>query len=134
MCTLPLRQPVPAPTITGNMYLGTVPGDPGIYILPNRSREHAIPLHGVESLALGPPPPKNQHQHIPGDKRSQVPDRGKKAHQRALAHITVGGGRGWESARPRTPHTMATGAPPGRSRAAPKARKASSQERALWGW
>ena len=64
-CTSPLRPPLPAPTITGNMYLGTVPGDPGIYILPNRSREHAIPLHGVESLALGPPPPKHQHQHIP---------------------------------------------------------------------
>ena len=79
-CTSPLRQPLPAPTITGNMYLGTVPGDPGIYILPNRSREHAIPLHGVESLALGPPPPKHQHQHIPGDKRTQAPDGGKKAH------------------------------------------------------
>ena len=88
-CTSPLRQPLPAPTITGNMYLGTVPGDPGIYILPNRSREHATPLHGVESLALGLPPPKHQHQHIPGDKRSQAPDGGKKAHQRALAHITV---------------------------------------------
>ena len=88
-CTSPLRQPLPAPTITGNMYLGTVPGDPGIYILPNRSREHAIPLHGVESLTLEPPPPKHQQQHIPGDKRTQAPDGGKKAHERALAHITV---------------------------------------------
>ena len=88
-CTSPLRQPLPAPTITGNMYLGTVPGDSGIYILPNRSREHAIPFHGVESLALGPPPPKNQQQHIPGDKRTQAPDGGKKGHQRALAHIIV---------------------------------------------
>ena len=44
------------------------------------------------------------------------------------------GSRGWESARPRTPHTQAGGAPPGRPRAAPTARKASSQERALWGW
>ena len=88
-CTSRLRPPLPAPTITGNMYLGTVPGDPGIYILPNRSREHAIPLHGVESLALGPPPPKHQQQHIPGDKRTQAPDGGKKAQQRALAHITV---------------------------------------------
>ena len=42
-------------------------------------------------------------------------------------------GRGWESARSRTPHTQARGAPPGRPRAAPTARKASSQERALWG-
>ena len=88
-CTSPLRQPLPAPIITGNMYLGTVPGDQGIYILPNRSREHAIPLRGVESLALGPPPPKHQHQHIPGDKRTQAPDGGKKAHRRALAHIIV---------------------------------------------
>ena len=43
------------------------------------------------------------------------------------------GGRGWESARPRTPHTQARGAPPGRPRAALTARKASSQERVLWG-
>ena len=77
-CTSPLRQPLPASDIMGNMYQGTVPGDPGIYILPNRSRKHAIPLHGVESLALGPPPLKNQHQHIPGDKRTQAPDGGKK--------------------------------------------------------
>ena len=43
-------------------------------------------------------------------------------------------GRGWESARPRTPHTQARGAPPGHPHTAPTARKASSQERALWGW
>ena len=71
------------------MYLNTVPGDPSIYILPNRSREHAIPLHGVESLGLGPPPAKHQQQHIRGNKRTQAPDGGKKAHQHALAHITV---------------------------------------------
>ena len=71
------------------MYLGTVPGDPGIYILPYRSREHAIPLHGVESLALGLPRPKHQHQHIPEDIRSQAPEGGKEAHQRALPHISV---------------------------------------------
>ena len=47
-CTSPLRQPLPAHTITGSIYLGTVPGDPGIYILPNRSKEHAIPPNGVE--------------------------------------------------------------------------------------
>ena len=44
------------------------------------------------------------------------------------------GSWGWESARPRMPHTQAGGAFPGRPRAAPTARKASSQERALWGW
>ena len=42
-------------------------------------------------------------------------------------------GRGWESVRPRTPHTQAGGAPPGHPHAAPTARKASSQERTLWG-
>ena len=44
------------------------------------------------------------------------------------------GGRGWESARPRTPHTQGRGAPSGRPRAVPTARTASLQERALWGW
>ena len=33
--------------------------------------------------------------------------------------------RGWESARPRTPHTQARGAPPGHSHAAPTARKSA---------
>ena len=42
-------------------------------------------------------------------------------------------GREWESARPRRPHTHARSAPPGRPRAASTARKARSQERALWG-
>ena len=41
------------------------------------------------------------------------------------------GSRGWEGARPRTPHTQARGAPPGHPHAAPTARKASSQERAV---
>ena len=41
-------------------------------------------------------------------------------------------GRGWESARPRTPHSQARGARPGHPHAAPEARKASSQEHALW--
>ena len=35
-------------------------------------------------------------------------------------------GRGWESARPRTPHTQARGAPPGHLDAAPTVHKASS--------
>ena len=43
-------------------------------------------------------------------------------------------GRGSESARRRTPETQARGAPPRRPHAAPTVRKASSQERALWGW
>ena len=44
------------------------------------------------------------------------------------------GSRGWESNRPRTPYTQAGGALPGRNRAAATSRKASVQERALWGW
>ena len=36
-------------------------------------------------------------------------------------------GRGWESARPQTPHTQSRGALPGHPHAAPKARKASSR-------
>ena len=44
------------------------------------------------------------------------------------------GSRGWETARRRAPHTQARGPPPGHPHAAPTARKASSQERALWGW
>ena len=36
-------------------------------------------------------------------------------------------GRGWESTRPRTPSTQARGAAPGRPRAAPTARQASTQ-------
>ena len=43
-------------------------------------------------------------------------------------------GRGSERARPRTPYTQAGGAPPRHPHAASTARKASSQERALWGW
>ena len=43
-------------------------------------------------------------------------------------------GRGWESAQPQTPHTQARSALPGRPLAAATVRKASSQERVLWGW
>ena len=43
-------------------------------------------------------------------------------------------GRGWESARPRAPHTQARNAHPGRPHAALRACKTSSQERALWHW
>ena len=35
------------------------------------------------------------------------------------------GSRGWECARPRTPHTQAKGAPPGHPHAAPTARKSA---------
>ena len=45
------------------------------------------------------------------------------------------GGLAWQSGQPRTPHTQARAPPPpGRPRAAPKARKASLQESAQWSW
>ena len=43
-------------------------------------------------------------------------------------------GRAWERARSRTLGAQARGTPPGRPCSATKARKASSQERALLGW
>ena len=43
-------------------------------------------------------------------------------------------GRGWESASPRMPHTQARGDPSGNPDVALTPRKASSQERVLWGW
>ena len=49
-------------------------------------------------------------------------------------HAPRTGVRAWVSAQPRTPHTQARDAPTGCPRASPTARKASSQERALWGW
>ena len=42
------------------------------------------------------------------------------------------GGRGWETAHPRMPHKRGRGVRPGSPHAAPTARKAISQERALW--
>ena len=61
---------------------------------------------------------------------------------RTHSHWVVGPGRtpertrgwGWGSARPRTPHTQARGTPPRAPTCRLTARKASSQEHALWGW
>ena len=48
-------------------------------------------------------------------------------------HAPRTGGRAWESAQPRTPQAQIKGPPPrGRPRAAPTARKASTQGRTLW--
>ena len=59
-CALPcagaMQQPLPTPTYRGGIYLGTVPGDPHPYLLPAADRHHAIPLHLVEHLAVGPSP------------------------------------------------------------------------------
>ena len=49
-------------------------------------------------------------------------------------HAPGTGRQASESARPRTPHMQARGAPPGRPRAAPTARTVTWQERALWDW
>ena len=59
-CALPcagaLQQPLPTPTYRGGIYLGTIPADPHPYLLPAADRHHAIPLHLVEHLAVGPSP------------------------------------------------------------------------------
>ena len=52
-------------------------------------------------------------------------------HPQPVGSGPVGGGTAHNTGRP-TPRQEAP--PPGRPRAAPKARKASSKERALWGW
>ena len=59
-CALPcagaLQQPLPTPTYRGGIFLGTIPGGPHPYLLPAADRHHAIPLHPVEHLAVGPSP------------------------------------------------------------------------------
>ena len=72
------------------MQLGTIPGDPGIYILPTRYWEHT-PLHMVESLAICPPPPKHHTHHIPGNKKSHAlaDKENERAYQRAIAQISL---------------------------------------------
>ena len=59
-CALPcagaLQQPLPTPAYRGGIYLGTIPGDPHPYLLPAADRHHAIPLHLVEHLRVGPSP------------------------------------------------------------------------------
>ena len=82
--------------------------------------------------ALAPPPQRAK----PARKsaRCGVGDGSPRPHLRTHSQWVVGPGRtpertsrrGWESARPRPPHTQARGAPP-------TAREASSQERARWG-
>ena len=70
-CALPcagaLQQPLPTPTYRGGIYLGTIPGDPHPYLLPAADRHHAIPLHLVEQLAVGPSPFQKRPPHTPSD-------------------------------------------------------------------
>ena len=65
---------------------------------------------------------------------ARTPPHPQPVRSRARQPAQRAGSRWWESARPRTPHIQAGGAPPGRPRAGPTVRKASSQERVLWGW
>ena len=88
-CTSPLRQPLPAPTITGNMYLDTIPGDPGIYILPNRSMGTRYPPPRSRISRPGTVSTKTPTPAHPGGQTDAGARRDKKAHQGALAHITV---------------------------------------------
>ena len=50
-------------------YLGTIPGDPQPYLLPAGDRHHAIPLHLLEHLAVGPSPFQKRPPHGPSDGR-----------------------------------------------------------------
>ena len=72
-CALPcagaLQQPLPAPTYRGGIFLGTIPGDPHPYLLPAADRHHAIPLHLVEHLAVGPSPFQKRPPDTPSDGR-----------------------------------------------------------------
>ena len=65
------------------------PGDRAQAGRPQAQPRESNHANAGRSPAKGSPPPKHRHEHIPGDKRTQAPDEGKKAHQRALAHITV---------------------------------------------
>ena len=64
-----LQQPLPTPTYRGGKFLGTIPGDPHPYLLPAADRHHAIPLHLVEHLAVGPSPFQKRPPHTPSDGR-----------------------------------------------------------------
>ena len=55
-CAGALQQPLPTAIYRGGIYLGTIPGDPHPYLLPGADHHHAIPLHLVEHLAVGPSP------------------------------------------------------------------------------
>ena len=66
-CAGALQQPLSTPTYRGGIYLGTIPGDPHPYLLLAADRHHAIPLHLVELLAVGPSPFQQRPPHTPSD-------------------------------------------------------------------
>ena len=96
-CALPcagaLQQPLPTPTYRGGIYLGTIPGDPHPYLLPAADRHHAIPLHLVEHLAVGPSPFQKRPPHTPSDGRPpDEPTHATPGPKRAIALLTLKGG------------------------------------------
>ena len=93
-CALPcagaLQQPLPTPTYRGGIYLGTVPGDPHPYLLPAADRHHAIPLHLVEHLAVGPSPSRKRPPHTTSDGRPpDEPTHATPGPKRAIALLTL---------------------------------------------
>ena len=94
LCALPcagaLQQPLPTPTYRGGKYLGTVPGDPHPYLLPAADRHHAIPLHLVEHLAVGPSPFQKRPPHTPSDGRPpDEPTHATPGPKRTIALLTL---------------------------------------------
>ena len=93
-CALPcagaLQQPLPTPTYRGGIFLGTIPGDPHPYLLPAADRHHAIPLHLVEHLAVGPSPFQKRPPHTPSDGRPpDTPTHATPGPKRAIALLTL---------------------------------------------
>ena len=93
-CALPcagaLQQLLPTPTYRGRIYLGTIPGDPHPYPLPAADRHHAIPLHLVEHLAVGPSPFQKHPPHTPSDGRPpDEPTRTTPGPKRSIALLTL---------------------------------------------
>ena len=92
--------------------------------------------HGTRTGATGCRGPGKRAQHGTnrgtgqGAKDSRAPTLARRTHgqwEAGPGHTPEGArSRGWESARPRTPHTQARAAPPGHPHAAPTERKASS--------
>ena len=78
------------PYLKGGIYLGTIPGDPHPYLLPAADRHHAIPLHLVEHLAVGPSPFQKRSPHTPSDGRPQdEPTHATPGPKRAIALLTL---------------------------------------------
>ena len=89
-CAGALQQPLPTPTYRGSIYLGTTRGDPHPYLLPAADRHHAIPLHLVEHLAVGPSPFQKRPRHNPSDGRPpDEPTHATPGPKRAIALLTL---------------------------------------------